>query len=296
MQTYLSYYIPFPKTEGIFFYSSHDYCLKQVLNKWLKQANHSIHLWIYNLSDLDIAYALNNLASKGIKITIYYHFIPSSIKKNLIYCNLVPFQKKALMHKKLLIIDKRYLLVGSANFSESSLLMHENTMVGLQNTSLAQSLLNNISYEEAFPFSYYLLPKGSQAFLQQLINTIHLARKTITMSMYCLSNPLIIEALKEAADRGVMVTIYCEKRSYLKALMKIANHPSIDIHLIKQHFLIHHKIAMIDSNILYMGSANWSKNGFKKNDECIFVFHELENKQKKIIQKIFYHLKQLSRI
>ncbi|MCX8163380.1 MAG: phospholipase D-like domain-containing protein [Candidatus Micrarchaeota archaeon] len=94
----------------------------------IKEAKESIDLEIYILSDKDIIYHLVESASRGVKIRIILeHRVELDISKVIealehenIQIRFSPQQYK-LMHSKMMIIDRKKVLVGSINFSRSAL-------------------------------------------------------------------------------------------------------------------------------------------------------------------------------
>jgi phosphatidylserine/phosphatidylglycerophosphate/cardiolipin synthase-like enzyme len=53
---------------------------------------------------------------------------------------------------------------------------------------------------------------------------------------------------------------------------------------------MHHKLCLIDNKIFITGSANWSKSGFKKNEEVLVIFDKLEESEKASLPKLFLDL------
>jgi phosphatidylserine/phosphatidylglycerophosphate/cardiolipin synthase-like enzyme len=53
---------------------------------------------------------------------------------------------------------------------------------------------------------------------------------------------------------------------------------------------MHHKLCFIDDHTLITGSSNWSKSGFKKNEEVLVIFDKLEDSNLEQCKKIFLNL------
>ena len=55
--------------------------------------------------------------------------------------------------------------------------------------------------------------------------------------------------------------------------------------------LLHHKWCVIDKSTLLLGSANWTKSAFYKNEDCILMLYNLTKKQNTHFEKIWKDIK-----
>jgi len=143
---------------------------------------------------------------------------------------------------------------------------------------LTQAVLNNESYEEE-GFSYFVLPKDKQRALKRLLQEIQGAKKRITLMMYALSHPKIIEELLNAHNRGVHIELYLDRsmiHGSCKEMVHILKKGGIKIAYRIKPGLCHHKSALIDNTYIF-GSVNWSKAGFTKNEETLIVISNLSD-------------------
>lgn len=102
-----------------------------------------------------------------------------------------------------------------------------------------------------------------------VIDKIEQAKKRITVFMYSINDPKVIEALEEKAKEGVKVQIIGQSDTFQYAEKEID--PSIQVTEVKDcKGLMHHKIAVIDDTEVLYGSANWTKGGLK-NDRNILT-------------------------
>ena len=58
--------------------------------------------------------------------------------------------------------------------------------------------------------------------------------------------------------------------------------------------LLHHKWALIDQKTLFLGSANWTRLAFQKNEDCLFILHNLTEKQTNYFLKLWAEIKRNS--
>jgi phosphatidylserine/phosphatidylglycerophosphate/cardiolipin synthase-like enzyme len=199
------------------------------------------------------------------------------------------------MHRKIVVIDRSQVFLGSANLTTQSLKMHDNLVVGLYHTELARFLKNCPA--PSFSFSIgkqegelWLLPDTSGAALQRVVKLINAAQKKIFLAIFTLTHPTLTEALIAAHQRGVDVRIaidfYTARGASLKALKQLEE-AGIPFYSSQGHELLHHKWAWIDSSTLIFGSANWTQAAFTHNEDCFMILRHLSHKQKRQIKKIW---------
>ncbi len=256
---------------------------------------------MYGITDPDVISILGKKASEGIPICIEYDKKASSQKllKTLpSTVELHPSSSKGLMHRKIVIIDQTTLLLGSANLTTASLRHHDNLVVGLYCPPLAAFLHHPTA--PFFPFTakeiegeIWLLPDKELKALNKLTNTIQSAKKTIKIAMFTLTHPRIADALISAKKRGVCVEVavdyYTAKGASEKCIAKLKA-AGIEILLSQGQELLHHKWALLDDRILIMGSANWTKAAFQKNDDFLMFFSRLNESQIIFLKKLWKNI------
>lgn len=265
-------YVPFPNGQGIVFYTNYQFCLKKIFLRWLKKAENSI--WIENYSIRD----------KDIKQTI------KSTKVHDLFIDMHKRDNKRLMHKKILIIDHEYVLLGSANCTEASLLVHDNLMIGIDNKNLAKNISIKKGYYEDEQYCYFELPMKQKEALLEVLSSIRGAKKSIKLAMYCLSNKKIIEELINAAHREVKVEVIVDKHSHFPSLKPLLEEPSIKLKRSTGMALMHHKMCLIDNHEFLFGSVNWTAKGFTRNEEFLLHIKQLPLLQKMQLKRLFKRL------
>lgn len=272
--------------------------LKKELIKRIKHANSHIYLSIYALSDPQIIKALNKQAAqKDLKICIWTdkkHL--KSVQKKLspkIEC--VSRKQKGLMHHKIFIVDQTCFL-GSSNLTSTSLRMHDNLTLQLQHFPFTYTLtqaLSNHSQKftlETSDLKLYLLPHSKA--LKDLIDAIEKAQKEIHVAQFTFTHKLLAEKLIEAKKRGVKVHILIDRLSIKGAsrfIVDLFQHHQIKVYCNRSQGLMHHKMCLIDHQVLFFGSCNWTLSAFKKNHDFI-VKSTLNPKDQKSISALFKHL------
>lgn len=283
-KTYQMINIPLPPKGGIFFYSNQNYPLQRVVSSFIHKANKSIDIECFMITDPTILGLLKK-KSLSLPVSIYHHRHHPKVFSSFNNTTITPSHRSALMHKKLIMIDEEYLLIGSTNLTETSLLMHENFMIGFHHKDLATSIKHKEAYYLCKEFHFYQIPKGKKEFLRELLSLIEKSEKSISVVMFCLSHKAITEALYAAKERGVKVEVILDGHTYDAGLDALF--PTFRI---RENHLMHHKFALIDEKILIFGSANWTKGGLSSNEEIEVIFHETPPSLLRSIDSLFKSL------
>lgn len=143
--------------------------LTQLYQQMIQSAQRTITLAIYGLTDDVIIQALRKKCLEGLPVHIVCDGRGSKIiTKRLPGPVIVKRYEKGLMHQKILIVDNRFILLGSANLTHSSLNLHGNLVIGMDHPSLAQVLSERIMSmddEGAFkPLLHQKTAAGMQTF------------------------------------------------------------------------------------------------------------------------------------
>lgn len=129
----------------------------------------------------------------------------------------------------------------------------------------------------------YMLPYEQKQALSALKSALKHARSDIKISIYSFTHNDIAKILRDVAKRGVKVHIIYDKESNMEnknsTIGYLAKYNNIFVCLLsgvpaknKRYFgIMHQKMAIIDDEILILGSANWSKNAFENNFETLLI-------------------------
>ena len=262
----------------------------------IQKAKTSIHIHTYCLSDPRILTHLLRKAKKGIKVHITYDKKASPALQNFPFFHLYPKKEKGLMHAKWLIVDQAIILLGTANLTSSSLMMHDNFLIGLYETKFAKSLIENRPFFETTldnqDLRFFLLP-NPQA-LQALLNTLDQTKEKLVMALFTLTHPLLLEKFIALHKKGIKIDLTIDKNCALgaakKALDKL-NQKNIPFKKSRGLQLFHHKWALIDQSTLILGSANWTLSAFEKNKDFILFLSPLTKKQQKYLHQAIQAIK-----
>lgn len=270
----------------------------------IRQASHSIHLVMFGLSDAAVIHALAERCDRDIDTEIYYDAKESpEIRQELHRANLHPVQLSGLMHQKILILDRNLVFIGSANMTSSSLLMHDNLVVGMRSKAVAEFLMQRIPYSSGYlhtmvggqDIECWLLPDLRGAALTDLKHQIRKARRSMKIALFTLTHPELCAEIIAAAARGVKVTMVVDMHSGLGASSKAVDRLRQNrVHVLFSQGvqLLHHKFVWIDDQTLICGSANWTKAAFSKNSDCILALHQLTKDQSSVMTELWNRIEE----
>lgn len=264
----------------------------------IQRARHSIHLVMFGLSDFAILSALAD-RTKELPTTIFYDADESmQIRNRLEQADLHPVQLGGLMHQKILILDNDLVFIGSANMTSSSLLMHDNLVVGMRSRTVADFLIKKIPYSSGFlqtmvggqEIALWLLPDPRGNALSDLRRQLRKANRSIKIALFTLTHPSLCEEIIAAHKRKIQVTVVIDLHSGLGASAKAINHlqqNGVKVLFSQGVQLLHHKFVWIDDHTLLCGSANWTKAAFEKNSDCILALMHLTKEQKEFMESLW---------
>lgn len=279
------------------FANAENHDLKLILCTALKSTKRAAVLSVYGITDPDILAHLKMKAMSGARVEISFDPRASSRLSSLLPSNIVlkPSQRRALMHRKMLCLDDSTVFLGSANFTPTSLRMHDNVLVGIYHPQLARFLRDPESRMGTFSLPEqqlrcYLLPEAGAEALCALVSAFDGARKSIRVTLFTFTHPALRDALLRAAERGVSVRVVLDgtsARGASRHVMQALVRAGIDVRTSMGHALLHHKWALVDDDEWLMGSANWTRAAFEKNEDVLLSLHPLTPQQKKFLYSLW---------
>lgn len=274
--------------------------LRNIFSTAIKSAKNSVVLVIYTLTDRSIIQALKEKAAQGIQVDVIVDAkaSPKAAKQLGSQINTIRRLGKGLMHRKILVIDKEFAWIGSANMTADSLQMHSNQVLAIHSPSLVEYLLKEINstteYGRGAPLphqefniggqqvEFCFLPDDALYGLKRIKELIRGAKKTIRIAMFTWTRNDFAHEIIRAANRGIDVQVVIDHNSGKGASEKIVQllkKNGVNVHLSKGPGLLHHKFMIVDKKALVTGSANWTKAAFTANEDCFLVLEPLNAKQ-----------------
>ena len=296
---YFSYFTTHPslpsEKQPLLFYSnqtSDD--LKIVFQQAIRRAKSSLFIQIYGCTDQDLLQELKKAFEKKVLIELFYDPSGSgALKKKLPFAT--PLPCSGLMHKKIVIVDEETVFLGSANLTPTSLRMHDNIVVALHQKELAHFITHSTSNQIQCQagnqtIELWQLPDFQNQCLKRVLSAIKQAKNSIYLALFTFTHPQILEEIIEAKNRGVSIQIaidYYSAKGASKKAIETLRSAHIEPYINQPGKLLHHKWGLIDQKTLLLGSANWTKAAFSKNEDCLLIVHDLSETQRNYFLKIW---------
>jgi cardiolipin synthase len=273
--------LPSPQKPLQFYHSSQRNDLNRILVQSIQQAQETITLKTYALTDLSLLSLLKKRAEEGIIVHLYYDTKASPPLTQLEgeHFHLHPQKGKGLFHEKIWIFDEEKVFLGSTNLTPSSLRMHENMMVGLFAPNLAKALsLGRPSIFQEEGVTYYSLPQPEA--LEALLKTLRRAQKKISLTLFTFTHPEIAEVLAELHQKGIKISLKLDgtsARGSSRKVKEFLSNAGVYVEVTQGLELCHEKVGVIDQKIHIIGSANWTKAAFQKNKDFILILEPIRD-------------------
>ena len=205
-------------------------------------------------------------------------------------------QAESLMHNKFIIIDGAEIWTGSMNLTVNGAYRHLNNLVRVRSTRLAENF--SMEFEEMFLEGYfgekilentphpdlmidgirietYFSPDDDTA--RRLIELILSAQESIDFLYYSFTSDGIGDALLYQASQGVEVRgvldAYQEGTGLGGEYQRLRDE-GLDVHLDTHPEKLHHKVLIIDGDIVVTGSYNLTRSAEILNDENTLIIHD----------------------
>ncbi len=269
----------------------------------MEQAKESIHLVMFGLKERSILQKLIKKSSEDL-VDCHIYYDPSAsprFRKINSHFFPHPVPSRGLMHQKILVIDEAMVFLGSANMTKSSLEMHDNLVIGMVSPKIARFLTSRTPYKSGHIktlvgsqwVELYLLPDPRGYAIQAIKDRIREAKKSLQVAMFTFTHPALVDAIIDAQTRGVKVTVAIDKNAWLgssHAAIKRLEHAGIDVMVNTGSSLLHHKFLWVDGRHLILGSANWTKSAFYKNQDSFLILHNMSDEQKNLMRSLWRRL------
>lgn len=206
-------------------------------------------------------------------------------------------RREALMHNKFIVIDRLEVWTGSMNFTLNGAYRNNNNLVRIRSSRLAENYLDEfeemftldlfsqatqadtphpfLSFEGADVETYFSPDDGVQARLVELIDG---AEESVYVMAFVFTADPLRDALIRADRRGVTVAGIFERGQANNAGSDFEDLVAAGLTFVldANSRNMHHKVMIIDRQIVVTGSYNFSRSAEERNDENLLVIHSRE--------------------
>jgi phosphatidylserine/phosphatidylglycerophosphate/cardiolipin synthase-like enzyme len=207
-----------------------------------------------------------------------------------------------IMHNKFVVVDGAWVWTGSWNLTRNCTYRNNNNAVLIASWHLAENYATE--FEELFsgkfgptspkntpyptvmievpekslrvPVEVYFAPEDKVA--SRLIPVLSAARRNVRFMAFVFTSQDIADALIQRARRGIAVEGVLEDRGAEVAYGQYTRLKEAGIPVWKDGnpYLLHHKVFIVDEEIVVLGSYNFSGSAEKNNDENLLIIHNPE--------------------
>jgi phosphatidylserine/phosphatidylglycerophosphate/cardiolipin synthase-like enzyme len=214
--------------------------------------------------------------------------------------SVVEDKRTALMHNKFIVVDGRYVWIGSLNFTSNGVYCNNNNLVRFDSSRLAANYtaeMDEMYDDRAFgPDSPNATPReqlsingirvenyfGPEKEMSLIISrAVIRAQEEILFMAFSFTDEQIGEAMLGRADAGVTVRGVFETvgsatgYSYFPFMaQEEMTMENIAVRTDGNPQIMHHKVIIIDRETVIFGSFNFSDNANRRNDENIIIVHD----------------------
>ena len=204
-------------------------------------------------------------------------------------------RREGSMHNKFVVIDRQEVWTGSMNFTVNDAYRNDNNLIRLRSLQLSQDY--TVEFEEMFegdlfgsktlagtlypavdvdgtPVEIFFSPDDGTA--RRLVELLLSAQKSICFLAYSFTSDELADAVIERAKAGVAVAGVMEEsqvNSNQGSEYTRFRKAGLDVRLDGNPRNMHHKVLIVDGQIVVTGSYNFSSNAEKMNDENTLIIH-----------------------
>jgi phosphatidylserine/phosphatidylglycerophosphate/cardiolipin synthase-like enzyme len=205
-------------------------------------------------------------------------------------------RREGLMHNKFFVLDRKEVWTGSMNFTTTDGYLNDNHLVRLRSSQLAENY--TVEFEEMYTDDFFgpetradtpfpalqvdhalveTLFSPDDGVARRLIELITGAEESVYFLAFSFTADDIASALMERAQAGVTVAGVFEEAqvtSNIGSEYERLLGRGIDVRLDRNPRNMHHKVLLIDEQIVAFGSYNFSNSAETRNDENVVIVHD----------------------
>lgn len=268
----------------------------------IDDARLTVDLAVYSFSLWSIRDALIDAHHRGIQVRVVMESnnLDRDVPQDLIEAGIpvIGDRRAGLMHDKFVIIDRSEIWLGSMNFTIGGGYEDNNNLLRIHSLKLVENYQKE--FDEMFVDDHfgpdtvsdtpnptitvegtvietYFSPDDGVA--DVIVDLIDDAQESIYFMAFSFTSDDISDAIQRRALDGVVVAGVMDKsqtRSNQGGEYDSLLRAGLDVHQDIIDGLMHHKVIIIDKEIVITGSYNFSRSAEERNDENILVIHNTD--------------------
>ncbi len=306
-------------------WDDHGGGLDETLAETIDNAQHSVDVAAFDFDLVRVAEALIAAHEDGVRVRMVIDSDNADLEEvealKRARIAIVEDKRDALMHNKFVIVDGYEVWTGSWNLTDNGTYRNDNNVVVIQSRRLAENYI--AEFEEMFndrafgasspadtphprvevngvPIENFFEPEEKVRL--RILDLLNEAKSSIMVMAFTLTDNDIAQALVRKGREGVPVQGVIESRntgargSDFEALQKAGTGTDGTITFLKDGnpYMMHHKVIIIDKEIVITGSYNFTASAADRNDENVLIIHSAEIAQiyGEAFQQVFQQAKE----
>ena len=204
--------------------------------------------------------------------------------------------RDGLMHDKFIIIDRSEVWLGSMNFTDGGAFDDNNNLMRIRSAKMAENYIKE--FEEMFiddSFGEEIIPETphptltiddtridvyfspDDGVLAGLLPVLESAQESIYFLAYSFTSNQLGEIVRQKAQAELAVAGVMDDeqvRSNQGTEFDPFRQANLDVRIDGIDGLMHHKVFIVDEQIVVLGSYNFSQNAEERNDENLLIIYD----------------------
>lgn len=287
--------------------ANHHGGLDEILAADIAQAQSSVDVAAYEFDLENVAEALLAAYERGVQVRMVTDTdnIDERAVRQLDRAGIpvVGDDRGAIMHNKFVVIDGNVVWTGSWNLTENGTYRNNNNAMRIvspalaenyttefkemfvdhafgpkspSNTPHSQLTVTRSDTGETIQMETYFAPEDKVT--DKILELIKGAQESIRFLAFSFTDDQIGQAVKKQSKAGLTVQGVFESRGsdteYSEYGMMRRTRPPLDVLPDDNPYVMHHKVFILDSETVILGSFNFSQNANESNDENILIVYD----------------------
>jgi phosphatidylserine/phosphatidylglycerophosphate/cardiolipin synthase-like enzyme len=265
----------------------------------IDDAQFSIDMAIYHLNLWSVRDALIRANKRGVDVRVVVDdlHVGETEVEELEREGIVVMSDRSrnLMHHKFVVVDRIEVWTGSMNLTVNGVYRNDNNLLRIRSREIADNYLRE--FEEMYvqkrfgPASLSDTPQPNvdlegieietyfspdDGIVYKIVDLINGASKRLDLLAFTITSDPISNAILAAERRGIEVrgVVEASQISVMGSDVSSLRAAGLDIRLDGNPNLMHHKVLIIDSRIVLLGSYNFTRSAEENNDENTLILYD----------------------
>ena len=259
----------------------------------------SIDVAAYSISLNSVRFALINAHKRGVQVHVVMEStnMDRSDPQALLEAGIpiVGDNMDGLMHDKFIVIDRSEVWLGSMNFTDSGAYDDNNNMIRIHSTKIAENY--SVEFKEMFEDDMFGPDVVSQTpnptltiddtridtyfspddgVIHALVELLNNAQESIHFLAFSFTSNDLGDIIREKEEAGLTIAGVMDEEQILSnqgTEFDPFKQARLDVRIDGIPGQMHHKVFIVDEEIVVIGSYNFSQNAEVRNDENIIIVY-----------------------